>query len=338
MRKTNMHEVIHQNIAENLIKVYDGKEPFANYLKKYFAANKKHGSRDRKRITAMCYDFFRTHFKEFPFSNKIAISINKEQFIASHQKQPLLFARIRPWQKTKVIQKLKEANILYKEIGEMALSFTNTTALQNVVDINKEVVIQDLSSQAVASLLQLIPTSLDKVKNVWDACAASGGKSILMFDVLNNIKIHVSDVRASILHNAEKRLAEAGIKPASLQEIDLTQSFEIKKQFDFVFADVPCSGSGTWGRTPEQLIYFKEDQLAYYVSLQSQILKNIISTVVLEGFLLYTTCSVFEDENEKQVETLLATGKFKLIQQNYFIGYTQQADTLFGALLQKVSD
>ena len=338
MRKTNMHEVIHQNIAENLIKVYDGKEPFANYLKKYFAANKKHGSRDRKRITAMCYDFFRTHFKEFPFSNKIAISINKEQFIASHQKQPLLFARIRPWQKTKVIQKLKEANILYKEIGEMALSFTNTTALQNVVDINKEMVIQDLSSQAVASLLQLIPTSLDKVKNVWDACAASGGKSILMFDVLNNIKIHVSDVRASILHNAEKRLAEAGIKPASLQEIDLTQSFEIKKQFDFVFADVPCSGSGTWGRTPEQLIYFKEDQLAYYVSLQSQILKNIISTVVLEGFLLYTTCSVFEDENEKQVETLLATGKFKLIQQNYFIGYTQQADTLFGALLQKVSD
>jgi len=333
-----MHEIIHQNIAENLIKAYDGKEPFANYLKKYFAANKKHGSRDRKSITAMCYDFFRTHFKEFPFAHKIATTINKEQFITSHQKQPLLFARIRPWQKTKVIQKLKDANVLYKEIGEMALSFVNTTSLQNVVEINKELVIQDLSSQAVAGLLKLIPTSLDKVMNVWDACAASGGKSILMFDVLNNIKIHVSDIRASILHNAEKRLAEAGIRPTSLQEIDLTQSFEIKKQFEFVFADLPCSGSGTWGRTPEQLIYFKEDQLAHYVSLQSQILKNIISTVVLEGYLLYATCSVFEDENEIQVTALLATGKFKLIQQNYFIGYTQQADTLFGALLQKISE
>jgi 16S rRNA (cytosine967-C5)-methyltransferase len=333
-----MHEIIHQNIAQNLIKAYHGQEPFANYLKKYFSANKKHGSRDRKSITALCYDFYRTHFKEFPLAHKIATPIKKDLFIASHQKQPLLFARIRPWQKSKVIQKLKETHFPYKEIGEMGLSFANTTALQTVLEINKEVVIQDLSSQAIARLLKLVPTNMDKVLNVWDACAASGGKTILMFDELNNIKIHVSDVRASILHNCEQRLADAGIRPASIQVIDLTQSFEIKKQFDFVFADVPCSGSGTWGRTPEQLIYFKEEQLVHYTSLQNQIIQNLISTVTLQGYLLYATCSVYEDENEKQVATLLATGKFKLIEQHYFIGYTQQADTLFGALLQKINE
>jgi hypothetical protein len=44
------------------------------------------------------------------------------------------------------------------------------------------------------------------------------------------------------------------------------------------------------------------------------------------------------DENEKNVEALLATGKFKVVKQKYFIGYNQQADTLFGALLEKIAE
>jgi 16S rRNA (cytosine967-C5)-methyltransferase len=120
--------------------------------------------------------------------------------------------------------------------------------------------------------------------------------------------------------------------------VDLTYPFEIKKQFDFVFADVPCSGSGTWGRTPEQLQYFKPADLNKYTQLQTQIVQNITPAIKKEGYLLFATCSVFEKENEQNIATLLATGKFKLIAQQYFKGYEQQADTLFGALLQKISD
>ena len=43
----------------HLLKIYDGTEPLHLYLKKYFAANKKHGSRDRKVITQLCYSYFR---------------------------------------------------------------------------------------------------------------------------------------------------------------------------------------------------------------------------------------------------------------------------------------
>jgi len=331
-----MHYAVHQDIANKLLAAYHGEEPLANYLKKYFAANKKHGSKDRKNISALCYTHFRNTVSDFPLANKISDQINAERFVASHQTQPLLFIRIRPWQKEKVIEKLAAANIEYKEVAENAFAFTNTTSLQNSLELNKEAVIQDLNSQALAQLLLLVPTSVAHPIQVWDACAASGGKTILMFDTMSNIRMHLSDIRESILYNADKRLQEAGIRPASVQEIDLTEAFDIKKPFDFVFADVPCSGSGTWGRTPEQLAYFTEAQLNKYTQLQSQILHNIIPTVKLNGHLLFVTCSVYKDENEKNVEALIATGKFKVVKQQYFTGYDQQADTLFGALLEKI--
>jgi len=109
------------------------------------------------------------------------------------------------------------------------------------------------------------------------------------------------------------------------------------KQFDLVFADVPCSGSGTWGRTPEQLAFFNQAQLDKYTQLQSKIVQNLIPTVAEGGYFLYATCSVYATENERQVESLIASGKFKIIEQAYFKGYTQKADTLFGALLQRVA-
>jgi 16S rRNA (cytosine967-C5)-methyltransferase len=333
-----MHYAVHQEVANKLIAAYHGEEPLANYLKKYFAANKKHGSKDRKNISALCYAHFRNEVKSFPLANKISDQIDSVKFVASHQTQPLLFIRIRPWQKEKVILKLLAANIEYSEVAENTFAFANTTSLQNILELNKEAVIQDYNSQAIAELLQLVPTSMEHPIQVWDACAASGGKTILMFDTMVNIRMHLSDVRESILYNADKRLQEAGIRPASVQEIDLTQAFEIKKPFDFVFADVPCSGSGTWGRTPEQLAYFTEAQLNKYTKLQGKILQNIIPTVKLNGHLLFATCSVYKEENEKNVEALLTTGKFKVVKQQYYTGYDKQADTLFAVLLEKIVD
>ena len=306
-------------------------------MKKYFAANKKHGSKDRKNITALCYAHFRNTANTFPLTDLLSDAINKDVFIASHKEQPLLFVRVRPWQKETVIAKLKASAIPFESIGEDALSFINTTTIQDVLAINKEVVIQDLSSQAIANLLKHIPTKQGKPMMVWDACAASGGKTILLFDFLSNINIHISDIRISILANAEKRLHEAGIRPASVQVIDLTEPFEIKKQFDVVLADVPCSGSGTWGRTPEQLAFFNKVQLDKYTALQSQIVTHLIPSVAIGGYLLYATCSVYKSENEDRVASIMATGQFKLIEQAYYKGYTQKADTLFGALLQRVA-
>jgi 16S rRNA (cytosine967-C5)-methyltransferase len=331
------HQNQHQEVAQKLLAAYQGQEPLAAYLKKYFAANKKHGSRDRKSISAFCYAHFRTMHANFPLQDAVSKEIDLPVFIHSHTIQPLLFIRIRPWQKEKVVATLQAAAVEYTEVNENCFAFLNTTSLQNILALNKEAVIQDLNSQALATLLNHVPTSIETPIQVWDACAASGGKTILMFDTMQNIRMHVSDVRESILFNADKRLQEAGIRPASLQVIDLTHPFEIKKPFDFVFADLPCSGSGTWGRTPEQIAFFKKENLNYYTQLQTKIIENILPTVKLNGHLLIATCSVYAAENEAHVAAILAQGQFELIEQRYFKGYTQQADTLFGAILKRRS-
>ncbi len=331
------HQDQHQEVAQKLIAAYQGQEPLAAYLKKYFAANKKHGSRDRKSISAFCYAHFRTMHANFPLQEAISKEIDLPVFIHSHTIQPLLFIRIRPWQKDKVIAALEAAAIEYTVINEHCFAFSNTTSLQNVLALNKEAVIQDLNSQALAELLNHVPTSMESPIQVWDACAASGGKTILMYDTMQNIRMHVSDIRESILFNADKRLQEAGIRPASVQVIDLTDPFEIKKPFDFVFADLPCSGSGTWGRTPEQIAFFKKENLNSYTQLQTKIIENILPTVKLDGHLLIATCSVYAAENEAHIAAILAQGQFELIEQRYFKGYTNQADTLFGAILKRRS-
>ena len=331
------HQDQHQEVAQKLIAAYQGQEPLAAYLKKYFAANKKHGSRDRKSISAFCYAHFRTMHANFPLQEAISKEIDLPVFIHSHTIQPLLFIRIRPWQKDKVIAALEAAAIEYTVINEHCFAFSNTTSLQNVLALNKEAVIQDLNSQALAELLNHVPTSMESPIQVWDACAASGGKTILMYDTMQNIRMHVSDIRESILFNADKRLQEAGIRPASVQVIDLTDPVEIKKPFDFVFADLPCSGSGTWGRTPEQIAFFKKENLNSYTQLQTKIIENILPTVKLDGHLLIATCSVYAAENEAHVAAILAQGQFELIEQRYFKGYTNQADTLFGAILKRRS-
>jgi 16S rRNA (cytosine967-C5)-methyltransferase len=331
------HQNQHQEVAQKLIAAYQGQEPLASYLKKYFAANKKHGSRDRKSISAFCYAHFRTMHADFPLQDAISSEIDIPSFVHSHTIQPLLFIRIRPWQKEKVIAALNTASIEYTVVNENCFAFSNTTSLQNILALNKEAVIQDLNSQALAQLLNHVPTSMETPIQVWDACAASGGKTILMYDTMQNIRMHVSDVRESILFNADKRLQEAGIRPASLQVVDLTESFTIKKPFDFVFADLPCSGSGTWGRTPEQIAFFKKENLNTYTQLQSKIIENILPTIKLGGHLLIATCSVYAAENEAHINAILTQGQFELIEQRYFKGYTQQADTLFGAILKRHS-
>ncbi|WP_315817440.1 hypothetical protein [Paraflavitalea speifideaquila] len=69
-----------------------------------------------------------------------------------------------------------------------------------------------------------------------------------------------------------------------------------------IIADVPCSGSGTWSRTPEQLYYFDPAGIVPYQELQKKIVGRVIKELAPGGHFLYITCSVFEGENEAVVQ------------------------------------
>jgi 16S rRNA (cytosine967-C5)-methyltransferase len=105
--------------------------------------------------------------------------------------------------------------------------------------------------------------------------------------------------------------------------------------FDLVICDVPCTGSGTWGRTPEQLFYFNPAEIAQYAALQKKILSGVIPQLKAGAYLLYSTCSVFTKENEEAAGFLKQQFHLRLVKMELLEGYHRKADTMFAALLQK---
>lgn len=274
----------------------------------------------------------------FPFTDALSAGIDVEAFAFSHLQQPDLFLRIRPGRKETVVHQLKSADVSFQVKGDATIALPNTTKIEELIMLNKDAVVQDYSSQRVGELLKSLPPQTFHPKpSVWDCCAASGGKSIMAKDILGDIDLTVSDVRESILLNLKKRFAEAGIKNYNSKVIDLSHSpFTIHySPFDLIIADVPCSGSGTWGRTPEQLSFFKQESIETYSALQKKICFNAGTKLKPGGYFLYITCSVFAKENETNVQWLQDELNLNLMKQELLIGYTQKADTMFAALLQK---
>jgi 16S rRNA (cytosine967-C5)-methyltransferase len=159
----------------------------------------------------------------------------------------------------------------------------------------------------------------------------------MAWDHYHDINLTVSDKRESILANLEKRFQTAGIRTYESFLIDLgnPETFLPSGEFDIVIADVPCSGSGTWGRAPENLVYFDAKKVSGYQLLQRTILSNIASTVRAGGFLVYITCSVFKKENEANVGFIEKEFGFTCERSEIIRGYDLRADTMFAATFRK---
>lgn len=270
----------------------------------------------------------------FPFHEELSDQIDKEAFDRSFLVQPDLFLRIRPGQKNAVLRKLKQGSILFDEAGENCLALPNGTKVEEVLEPDREVVVQDYSSQQVFKPLLPLLTNKGKIK-AWDCCAASGGKSILLSDLVPQVHVTVSDIRRSIIMNLEKRFGRAGLRNYNSFISDVASStFILDESFDLVICDAPCSGSGTWSRTPEQMSFFKAEKIDHYTTLQKTIALNAWKTVKHGGYFLYITCSVFKKENEEVVAHLQEQTTMELISQEYLKGYNQKADTLFVALFR----
>jgi len=270
----------------------------------------------------------------FPWRHELSEGIDADSFVQSFFVQPDLFLRPRPAKQQEVESRLQQAGIPYTVEPPDAIRLANNTRLEEILTIDTDAVIQDLNSQRTAGLLNGIHNQLPDKPRVWDCCAASGGKSMMINDLLPDIDLTVSDIRPSILQNLARRFAAAGITHYRSRVSDLAgENTGVPQQaFDLVIADAPCSGSGTWARTPEQLFFYKPEKTLYYQQLQKKILMNVLPSLAQGGFLLYITCSVFKKENEEVVEHLLQHSTLRLVEKKLLAGYDKKADTLFAAL------
>jgi len=390
-RVSRFHSYI--NSAKEILLDYAGKEPFSSFIKKFYAVNKKYGSKDRKQISHLCYCYFRLgqavpkmpveerillalflcsdkqdeilaalrpewnekiaySFEDkckaagislqpadlFPGIAELSEGIDTKDFVSSFLIQPDLFLRVRPGKLAAVQDKLHRANIVFQKLGDDCLALSNASKIDEVIEMNREAVVQDCSSQRVGEFLQNFKPGISNFKfSAWDCCAASGGKSIMLYDINNRIDLTVSDIRESILANLRKRFSEAGIKNYKSFVADLSRPISAtpNSPFDLIVADVPCSGSGTWSRTPEQLFYFHEVKIDEYAALQQRIVANVLPHLKKGGYFLYITCSVFKKENEEMVSILQEKFLLELTRIEILKGYDKKADTMFAALLRK---
>lgn len=272
----------------------------------------------------------------FPFESESLVlseSIDKQAFLFSLFVQPDLFIRVKETHLPAIKTKIEEAGVAVKELSDTTLALPNGTKLEQIITDARLYQVQDFSSQKTGDYFQ--PQPYD---NWWDCCAASGGKSLLLHSLEPKVKLLVSDVRETSLGNLQERFALAGIKDYQKKVIDLLQDNEQilhHYEFDGILFDAPCSGSGTWGRTPEMLYFFEEHKVANYVKLQKAIAENVIKYLKPGKPLIYMTCSVFKQENEEVVAHLLENLPLKLEAMELIKGYHDKADSMFVARLIK---
>ena len=283
-------------------------------------------------IKAKYPDFSLDHI--YPFQGALSADIDKEAFYASFFKQPDLFIRVAVEDAPAIISKLEDENIAVKAISETALALPNGTKLETVLKEGSYQV-QDLSSQHTGAYFK--PNKWDKW---WDCCAASGGKTLLLHSFEPVIELLVSDLRESVLLNLDERFRLAGIKKYHKKELDLLQNNDQilhHYQFDGIILDAPCTGSGTWGRTPEMLTFFEERKINQFAAIQKGIVQNIIKYLKPGKPLIYITCSAFEAENAAVVQHMIDTLPLELEKMELIKGYQNNADTMFVARLIKKS-
>ncbi|MES2826575.1 MAG: RsmB/NOP family class I SAM-dependent RNA methyltransferase [Bacteroidota bacterium] len=269
----------------------------------------------------------------FHFKESLSEKIDSDAFFSSYFTQPDLFLRVKAVHLNTLVTHLLESDIAFNVIAPQTLALANGTKLDHLGQSQKYYQVQDLSSQKTGELFK--PQKWDYW---WDCCAASGGKSLLLHDLEPQIQLLVSDIRENSLNNLEERFHDSGLKKYQKKVLDLLQNNDQALhhyEFDGIILDAPCSGSGTWGRTPEMLRYFDEHKVSYFAKLQKSIATNIVKYLKDGKPLVYITCSVFRQENESVVNWLVDNLPLKLEQMEVITGYNNKADTMFVARLIK---
>ncbi len=363
---------IWQHIS-TITETYDGSLPLAHFLKNYFKQYPILGSRDRRILSAMAYSWYRskkgltrneagTEIEPlvknclsvcnvllpsfpldptppmafdiealFPYNIPHSKGISSHEWLQSMLSQPDLFIRVRK-NKTKIIDLLRSQDIPFNFITDNCLSLPNGAKIDALLPPDSYVV-QDASSQKTGDYFK------PKKNEQWyDCCAGAGGKSLLLKDMEPGVRLIASDLRETILHNLRQRFKLYGHTLPETYATNVADKLQLEKalggrKFDNIICDAPCSGSGTWARTPEQLYFFDPAVLDKFSALQKTIAVNAARYLKASGRLLYITCSVFEAENEQVVEEITGATGLTLVRSQLINGTGIHADSMYIAEL-----
>jgi 16S rRNA (cytosine967-C5)-methyltransferase len=205
--------------------------------------------------------------------------------------------------------------------------------------------LQDEGSQLAAELVRA-----QAGEKVIDYCAGAGGKTLSMAAAMQNQgHILAWDTKPARLKQMLPRLARAGVSNVQSRLLKPKRDSFVerhKNTADWVLADVPCSGTGTWRRNPDLKWRTEPSDLERAIDLQCRIMEHAACCLKPGGRLVYVTCSILEQENERQVAQFLETNpKFSVEPIANSVGvegpylrlypHLHQTDGFFGAVLRR---
>ncbi|MDR3437688.1 RsmB/NOP family class I SAM-dependent RNA methyltransferase [Telmatospirillum sp.] len=168
--------------------------------------------------------------------------------------------------------------------------------------------VQDEGSQLLAMLTDAQPG-----QSVVDFCAGAGGKTLALAAAMRNKgRLIACDVNERRAEQATLRLRRAGVHNVTRRILESESDKWVKRHagtFDRVLVDAPCSGTGTWRRNPDAKWRLSPDNIEHLVALQGRILASAARLVRPGGRLVYATCSLLVEENERQIEAFLAANE-----------------------------
>lgn len=160
--------------------------------------------------------------------------------------------------------------------------------------------------QSPSSILAVKALGVTDGAQILDICSAPGGKAVYMSELCPHGKVVACDLyphRVALIQKYKNRMHTPNVKAVQADACVLNDGW--KDAFDFVLCDAPCSCLGTFKKHPDVFLNKDESCISELAATQRQILENAAKYLKVGGAMVYSTCTLFKEENENVVHDFL---------------------------------
>lgn len=239
-----------------------------------------------------------------------------EEIINGYSKKRFVTLRVNTIKSTveNVTNILKENNITYNEVkwSKEALIIENA----NENDIRKLKIYEsgEIYLQSLSSMIPPIILDAKAGENVLDMTAAPGGKTTQIAALSSNEALITACEKNKIrLEKLKYNIEKQGAKRINVMNID-ARNLDDFFSFDKILLDAPCSGSGTIYLNDEKMVNkFTEDLIKRSIKFQEELINKAFKVLKIGEEMVYSTCSILQEENEQIVQKILNKGNAQII-------------------------